>query len=136
VSDPKTEFVYSFDRRGLFYSLFVLCILYAAWFLIVLWGEDQGFGNDPGRWALMPSFAWALLGLALFLLFIAYALAHLVIRERPGQVYRLEGVPEPEVAAPAAPSFLQPQDQSPAWTEEPTAPPAATADNTRGPGQS
>jgi hypothetical protein len=119
VTDPRPEFVYRFEKRGLFHFLFVLCALMFVWFLVVLFGETQGWGDDPGSWALIPTIGWAFIGLALFALFVAMALAQLVIRERPGQIYRLEGVGGAPISAP---SFLQPQDAGLTTTEGQPAP--------------
>ena len=116
MADPRPEFVLPQNRRGLFYFLLVASLLFAAWFFVVLLGENQAWGDDPGRWAFLPTFVWGLMGVVPFILLIAYSLALLTIKEREGQVYRLETA---EGAPAATPSFLQPPE-----------PPTTTADTT------
>ena len=112
MTDPKPQYVIRLERRRLLWLLFVLCVLSVGWFIVVLYGEGQDFGTDPGRWAFLPTFFWALIAAAFCVMLLAYGLALLTIRERPGQLYRLEDeyATVPEGAAPAAPSFLQPQE--------------------------
>lgn len=109
-----------FERRALFYVLYVLAVLGTLWVGLVLFGESQDWGEDPGRWAGLPTFYWSLLAILLLGIFIIYALAVLVIRERPGRVYRIEGTNEPEPTS--TPSFLQPAPEA-APTGETQAPP-------------
>jgi len=120
VTDPKPQYVIRLERRRLFWLLFVLALVSTIWVGVVLYGENQDFGTDPGRWALLPTFFWALIAAALDVILLVYGLALLTIRERPGQLYRLEDeyatVPEGAVA-PTAPSFLQPQEPTPAEPE-------------------
>lgn len=111
MSDPKPEFVVRLERRGLLYTLLVLSVLYAVWFLVVVYGERQGFGDDPGRWALLPTFAWAFIGLGLFAALIAYCLALLTVRELPGRAYQIEDAPADWGTSPPTPSFLQPESE-------------------------
>lgn len=120
MSDPKPEFVVRLEGRGLLYVLLVLSGLYAAWFLVVLYGEREGFGDDPGRWALLPTFAWAFIGMGLFAALIAYCLALLTVRELPGRSYQVEGDVANLGSAPPTPSFLKPQPESePSTSGEP-----------------
>ncbi|MBI2077244.1 MAG: hypothetical protein HYT80_02565 [Euryarchaeota archaeon] len=123
MADPRPQFVFQQDRRGLLYTLLTVSVLYAAWFFVVLLGENQGWSEDPGRWAVLPTFVWALIGIVPFVLLIAYCLALLTIREREPQIYRLEGV---EAAPVTTPGFLQPAEPEPtpsAPTEEAAPPP-------------
>ena len=123
MADPRPQFVFQNNRSGLLYFLVTLSVLFVAWFVVVLVGENQGWTDDPGRWALVPTFVWALIGMVPFILLIAYCLALLTIREREPQIYRVEGT---EAASVAAPSFLQPAEPEPAPPEpaqEPAAPP-------------
>ena len=119
MTDPKPQYVIRLERRRLLWSLFVLALLATIWVAVVLYGESQNFGTDPGRWALLPTFFWAIIAAALNILVLVYGLALLTIRERPGQLYRLEDeyATVPEGAAPAAPSFLQPQEPAPVDAE-------------------
>jgi hypothetical protein len=111
VSDPHPQYVIRLEHRRLLWFLFVLTLGATGWFAFVLYGESQDFGDDPGRWAFLPSFFWALIAASISVILVVYAIALLVIRERPGQLYRLEDeyatVPE---GTPTAPSFLQPQE--------------------------
>ena len=121
MTDPKPQYVIRLERRRLLWSLFVLAVLATVWVGIVIYGESENFGTDPGRWALLPTFFWAIIAAALNILVLVYGLALLTIRERPGQLYRLEDeyATVPEGAAPAAPSFLQPQEPAQADSEPP-----------------
>lgn len=109
MADPRPDFVISENRRGLLFVLFGLTLVFGAWFFIVLFGENQDLTDDPGRWALLPTFVWGLISLVPMILLLAYSLALLTIREREGQVYRLEGT---ETASPTTPSFLQPAQET------------------------
>ncbi len=111
MTDPKPQYVIRLERRRLLWLLGFLAIASTIWVGVVLYGEAQDFGTDPGQWALLPTFFWALIAAACNVLVLVYGLALLTIRERPGQLYRLEDeyATVPEGAAPAAPSFLQPQ---------------------------
>lgn len=115
MTDPKPQYVIRLERRRLLWFLFILALGSTIWFGVVLYGEYQDFGTDPGRWAYLPTFFWALLAATFNVLVLVYGIALLTIRERPGQLYRLEDeyATVPEGAAPAAPSFLQPQEPQP-----------------------
>lgn len=129
MTDPRPEFVYRFEKRGLFHGLFLLCCILFVWVLVVLYGESQGWGSDPGSWTGIPTIAWGILGFVVFAGFIGLALAQLVIRERPRQIYRLEGGADEGVHTPG---FLQPQDTT-LGEELPTT--TAEAETDQGPGQ-
>lgn len=112
MAGARPEFVFKFERRGLFYTLFALAVLSTVWVALVLFGESQDWGDDPGRWSGVPTVYWAILAVLLLALFIVYSLAVLVIRERPGRVYHLPDSNEPAPAT--TPSFLQPASETPA----------------------
>lgn len=125
MTDPRPQFVVGARRKRLLWFLFVLAVLAALWLGFVLYGETQGFGDDPGRWAYLPTFVWAFLAAGFSVLLLVYALALLTIRERPSQVYRLhEDVESPAAEGPQTPSFLQPPESGPA-PETPSEPNAA-----------
>ena len=114
MTDPHPQYVIRLEHRRLLWFLFVLALIATGWFGFVMYGETQDYGDDPGRWAFLPTFFWALIAASLSVILLVYAVSLLVIRERPGQLYRLEDeyatVPE---GSPAAPSFLQPHEQAP-----------------------
>lgn len=101
----KREYVVK-ARRGTIYLLFVVLVLYGAWFTLVLFGIDAGWSDDPARWAMLPADVWAFIGLALFILCAVYLFALLVIRERSSFVYRLDDSKYAGIE-PSAPAFLR-----------------------------
>lgn len=121
MAETRPEFVLRFQNRGLFYALYGLAVLATLWMALVLFGESENWGDDPGRWAGLPSFYWALVASLFLALFIIYSLAVLVIRERPGRVYRIQGADEVEPAS--TPSFLQPAASEPASAPSESTPP-------------
>jgi fatty acid desaturase len=66
---------------------FLVGIVYFVWFVVVLIGESQRWTDDPAAWALLPTAAWAFIGIAIFILLGAWFLALLVRREVPPRVF-------------------------------------------------
>jgi hypothetical protein len=111
VTDPKPQYVIRLERRRLLWLLFILSFLATVWFAVVLYGESANFGDDPGQWAVLPTFIWGLITAALAACLLVYGIALLTIRERPAQLYRLEDefATAPD-GGPSTPSFLQPPE--------------------------
>lgn len=109
VSD-RPEFVFRHKRRVWAILLFLLACLATAWFTYVLYGEQQAFTDDPGRWAYTATINWAIGGAVLFALVAIYFLLLLVRKEVPAQTYVLThegdataGSPETVTASTQAP---------------------------------
>lgn len=116
-----TEYVFRVRNRIWVTLVFLLALAYGIWFGVVLFGEDQGWTENPGAWAGLSTLTWAWIGIVLLLLATIYFLLLLTRREVAGRLYSLPrkpGEPESEL-----PTFLT----RPAAIEE-SPPPAESAE--------
>lgn len=111
MTSDRPYFVFRHRRRAWAILLFIVACLAAAWFTYVLYGEQQAFSDDPGRWAYMPTFTWALGGFILFALVSVYFLLLLVRKEVPAQTYVLT---HDTATAPGSPETVTASTEPPA----------------------
>jgi hypothetical protein len=100
VTYTTPEFVVPLRSRVWPTVVFVLLALYAVWFTVVLWGEQQARTDDPAKWAGLSAILYAWIGFALFFLAALYFLMLLIRREVPAKTYVLRTGPS-EGQAPA-----------------------------------
>jgi hypothetical protein len=119
VAYSSPEHVVPLKSRGLPRFVFVLVLLFAIWFTVVLVGAQQAWTDNPGQWAILSTQSWAWLGLAVFLLAGLYFLVLLVRREVPAKTYVLQ----PPAGEGQTASFLQTPEEGAATTAETERPP-------------
>lgn len=83
---------------------FLIGLAYAGWFGFVVWGEQEGYGDDPGAWAYLSTPMWGYIGLGLYLLIALYYVLLLSRKEVPPKTYTVGTGGEGEQEAPG---FLQ-----------------------------
>jgi hypothetical protein len=119
TNEPRGEFVFAMQTRIWIWLLFIVLLLYGLWFLAVMFGEQQGWTDNPGAWAGLETQYWALGGLVIFGIAVLIFLCLMARREIPATTY-MRPLPT-DTESETTPTFLQPADETPAVVGEPVA---------------